>query len=81
MSPFAADLAVTMEYLHTATDLHMVVCGAKGQDWHAKVRGTDPEDGAVIGVAFYDMTYEFKADATKRARELLAHVKALRKAA
>lgn len=87
-SPFAPALAIGTDYLHTATDLHFVVAGqspsrwTRGHTdgWHAKVRGSAPEDGATVGVAFYDVVYETKAEATARARQLLAHVKKLRAA-
>jgi fatty-acid desaturase len=78
MLPIDETLVETTDYLRTATDLHIVACGAKGQDWHPKVRGYD--DGAEVGVAWYGVSYEYKADATKRAREMLAIVKRLRSA-
>lgn len=85
LGPFDPTLAETGDYLHTATNPHSVVCGQKAApfrpaQWTAHVRGTDPDDGAVIGIAWYDVKYDTKARATARARELLAHVKALRAA-
>lgn len=80
MSPFHPDLLeYSTDYLHTATDLHTVVPGSPGK-WRAVVRGTvhDDERPAVVGVAWYDSTYHLKADATKRAREVLRAVKAMR---
>jgi hypothetical protein len=81
MSPHIhPDLIGTTDYLHSATAIYSVVCGRKGEGWSAHVRGRDPDDGAHIGVAWYELDYERKADATKRARQLLAHVRALRQA-
>lgn len=81
MSPFHPDLLeYSTDYLHTATDLHTVVPGSPGE-WRAVVRGTvqnDDQRPAVVGIAWYDSTYHLKADATKRAREVLQAVKAMR---
>ena len=82
MSPFhPALLETSTDYLHSATDLHIVTPGTPG-NWRAVVRGTVHDDNrpAIIGVAWYDATYDRKADATKRAREVMRAVKAMRAA-
>ena len=71
------DMLHTTDYLHLAADLHVVVAGKTGE-WQPKVRGYD--DGAEIGVAFYDMTFAKKADASRIASAMLRRVKAMRKA-
>jgi hypothetical protein len=79
MSPFSAYMAVTSDYLYSATDLHIVVGGSKGS-WHPKVRGSDPNDGAIVGVAYYDNDYDTKAEAGHRAGQLMSYVTELRQA-
>lgn len=79
MIPMDEALVVTTDYLFTATDLACVVAGDSEHGWFPKVRGADPEDGAPVGVAYYEIEYALKADAMKRAREVLAYVKALRR--
>jgi hypothetical protein len=79
MSPFSAYMAVTSDYLYSATDLHVVVGGSKGS-WHPKVRGSDPKDGGIVGVAYYDNDYDTKAEAGRRANQLLNYVVELRQA-
>jgi hypothetical protein len=71
MMPFNPDLAVAMDYLTTASDFRFVVAGDKATGWHPKVRGTDPENGQEVSVAFYEIDYPTKAEATTRARALL----------
>ncbi len=78
------ELVCTTEYLHTAQNLRIVIAGQSVKigaraEWHPKVRGTDPETGADVGVAYYDMIYGTKADATMKARLLLKHIKGLRR--
>lgn len=80
MSPFDPALAETSDYLHTATGLEKYVAGAAGC-WFAKVRGRDPEDGAAVGVAWYHGDYHLKSEASRRAGQLLSHVRSLRLAA
>lgn len=80
MLPFNPELAVAMDYLATATDFRSVVAGDKTHGWHPKVRGTDPEDGREVSVAYYEMDYPTKADATQRARALLKWAKEQRAA-
>lgn len=77
MSPFDPACAGTSDYLHSATDLHKVVAGQPGA-WVALVRGSAPDDGAIIGVAWYTHDYIIKAQASRRAGQLLNHVRALR---
>jgi len=79
MLPMDEALVVTNDYLLTATDLHFVVAGDHAHGWFPKVRGADPVDGAPIGVAYYELEYERKADAMKRARQMLSHIKSLRR--
>lgn len=80
MTTICADLIETSDYLHTATEIRIVIAGRKGE-WSAKIRGTS-EDGAEVGVAYYDGgPYETKALATQKARLMFAHVKNLRAAA
>jgi hypothetical protein len=79
MSPFSAYMAVTSDYLYSATDLHIVVGGSKGS-WHPKVRGSDPKDGGIVGVAYYDNDYDTKAEAGRRANQLMDYVVELRQA-
>ena len=79
MMPMDEALVVTTDYLLTAEDLRFVVAGDSAHGWFPKVRGTDPSDGAPIGVAYYEIEYERKADATKRAREMLGYIKSLRR--
>ena len=83
MAPICIEMITTTDYLHTASDLEAYVAGQKAGPfrpaaWHPKVRGLCPDDGVAVGVAFYDMVYETKATATKRSREMLTYVKALR---
>lgn len=81
LSPICADLIETGDYVLTATDLHTVVCGGRASGYHPKVRGTCPDDGAVVGIAWYPLDYDNIRDAKQRAGELLRHVKALRREA
>jgi hypothetical protein len=83
MTTICEDMIFTSDYLHTATDLHVVICGSKAKpfhpaNWHPVIRGTDPDTGAIIGVAGYEMVYEKKVDAAAKARLIMAHVKKLR---
>lgn len=80
MSPFDPALAETSDYLHTASDLEKYVAGRPGC-WFAKVRGRSPDDGAAIGVAWYHGDYALKSEASRRAGQLLRHVRDLRMAA
>jgi hypothetical protein len=70
-------ICVNQDTLNNTTNLHCVVTGSKDTAWHPCVRGTDSEDNAVVGVAYYDHEYEYKADASSRARQLLRHVKSI----
>ena len=70
------DMLHTTDYLHLATDLHVIIAGKTGE-WHPKVRGYD--DGAEIGVAYYDMVFPKKADASRIASAMLRRVKAMRR--
>jgi hypothetical protein len=67
-------IVVNRDNLGQATDLHIVVAGSSNTEWHPKVRGLDT-DGCELSVAYYEIAYTLKADATKRAREMLAVVK------
>ena len=71
-------------YLHDATDIRAVVKGRPAQgastpaEWHPAVVGIAPDSGAQVTIAGYEQEYEKKADASKRARDLLRYVKRLR---
>ena len=78
MSQFDVDLCVVnADTLKTTVDLHKLVCGTAATGFSPKVRGTDTETGAVVGVAYYEVDYTNRADAAKRATEILHHVKRL----
>ena len=82
MSPFTTELCITSDYLHDAKNIYAVVAGAKGKGWHPQIRGVVDEDdrrNVEVGVAYYEIDYELKSEATRRASEMLRHVKALRK--
>lgn len=81
MLPFNPELAVACDYLSSAADFRFVVAGDAKMGWHPKVRGTDPEDGCEVSVAYYELDYPTKAEATKRARQLLSWAREQRKAA
>ncbi len=71
MMPFNPESAVAMDYLTTASDFRFVVAGSTATGWVPKVRGTDPENGQEVSVAYYEIDYPTKAEATIRARALL----------
>jgi hypothetical protein len=78
MMPFDPALAVATDYLPTAIDLRIIVAGSTANGWHSKVRGTDPDDGAAVTAAYYEIVYFKKIEATTRARELLHWVRTQR---
>lgn len=81
MSPFDPALSGTSDYLHTAVNLEKLVTGDSHTGWYAHVRGYDPDDGAAVGVAWYCPDHLTKIEASRRAGQLLRHVRDLRLAA